>query len=209
MLLGPNGAGKSTLFKIITGEIRTNCKIENSSKNIFYLPQNPYFPKGISAFDYLSSVFYKNNLKWYLNQTEKEEILNILEMISLSDKKDIHIENLSGGELQKVNIGLGLLSKADLFLLDEPASNMDLINQIKILKMLKKLTSENITSIMIMHDLNLAAKYGDSFVGIDKNCKFIQKDKNEFFEKDNLKQIFGIDFKIIKDGENIHVQVVD
>jgi len=196
-------------LKIITRDIKTDCKIENSFKNTFYLPQNPYYPKNITTFDYLSSVFFKNNWKWFLNEDEKNQIQNVLEQIGLPDKSNINIENLSGGEIQKVNIGLGLLSGAELFLLDEPASNMDLINQIKILKMLKSLTERNITSVIIMHDLNLAAKYGDYFIGLCAEHNIIQKDTRDFFEIQTLKQIFNIDFEIINNRENLYVQVVD
>ena len=196
-------------MKIITRDIKTDCKIENSFKNTFYLPQNPYYPKNITTFDYLSSVFFKNNWKWFLNEDEKNQIQNVLEQIGLPDKSNINIENLSGGEIQKVNIGLGLLSGAELFLLDEPASNMDLINQIKILKMLKSLTERNITSVIIMHDLNLAAKYGDYFIGLCAEHNIIQKDTRDFFEIQTLKQIFNIDFEIINNRENLYVQVVD
>ncbi len=207
--MGPNGCGKSTLLKIITGELKTEGRIENTFKNIFYLPQNPYYPKGITTFDYLASIFFKNNWKWYLNEDEKQQINNVLEQIELSDKKNIYIENLSGGEIQKVNIGLGLLSSADIFLLDEPASNMDLINQIKILKMLKNLTNNSITSVIIMHDINLAIKYGDCFIGIDKEHKIIQKAPQDFFEVQNLKNIFNIDFEIIENNGNIYAQIID
>ena len=147
VILGPNGAGKSTLLKIITGNINADCKIENTFKNIFYLPQNPYYPKGITTFDYLSSIFFKNNWKWFLNDEEKNQIQSVLEKIGLPDKKNINIENLSGGEIQKVNI--------------------------------------------------------------DNEHKVIQKEKNEFFEIQNLKQIFNMDFEIINNRENLYVQVVD
>ncbi len=209
VILGLNGAGKSTLIKIITGNIKTEIHTKNTFKKVFYLPQNPYYPKGITSFDYLSSVFFKNNWKWFLSKEEKQKIIDVLEKIGLSDKKNINIENLSGGEIQKLNIALGLLSGADLFLLDEPSSNMDLINHIKILKMLKSLTSQNITSVIIMHDLNLALKYGDMFIGITKDKKIVQCGVKEFFRRENLKRIFDIDFKILEDGNNIYVQNID
>lgn len=209
VILGPNGSGKSTLLKIITGEIKTNCSIQNSFKNVFYLPQNPYYPKAMTTFDYLSSIFFKNNWKWYLNDEEKQKIKSVLEQIELSDKENISIDNLSGGELQKVNVGLGLLSGADVLLLDEPASNMDLINQIKILKMLKTLTINGITCVLIMHDINLAVKYGDCFIGIDKNHKILQKSPDEFFEEAVLRQIYGMKFEILKNNDKIYVQIID
>ena len=208
VITGTNGAGKSTLLKIITKNIRTNCKIQNAFKNIFYLPQNPYYPKDITTFDYLSSVFYKNNWKWFLDKDEKEKIDNVLKKVELYEKKNLDIENLSAGEIQKANIALGLLSGADLFLLDEPASNMDLINEVKILTMLKNLTKDGITSVLIMHNLNIAANFGDNFIENKKGEKIIQTNKDEFFKKDVLKEIYGIDFEIVNSGGKIYVQVL-
>lgn len=209
IITGLNGAGKSTLLKIITGGVKADCKITNEFKNVFYLPQNPYFPAGFTTFDYLSTIFFKNNWKWFLNAEEKEKIDNILETIELKDKRDLNIELLSGGEFQKVNIALGLLSDADLFLLDEPASSLDLVNQIKILDMIKKLTAKSITSAVILHDLNLASAYGDYFIGLTRGMKPIQAERNEFFTKENLKKIYGIDFKIVNEGDKVYAQVLN
>lgn len=209
IIIGPNGVGKTTLVKLITNEIKTNNNIKNSFKKVFYLPQNPYYPKGITTFDYVSSVFYKNNWKWFLSTNEKEKIKEVLTLLELEDKKEIKIENLSGGEIQKANIALGLLSGADLFLLDEPTSNMDIINSIKIFDILKKLLEKNITSIIITHDINLSVKYGDDFIGINKNNEIIKGDKNSFFNNENLYKIFGINFEIIKDNEKIFIQTIN
>lgn len=209
IILGPNGAGKTTLVKLITNEIKTNNSIKNSFKKVFYLPQNPYYPKGITTFDYVSSVFYKNNWKWFLSTNEKEKIKEVLTLLELEDKKEVKIENLSGGEIQKANIALGLLSGADLFLLDEPTSNMDIINSIKIFDILKKLLEKNITSIIITHDINLSIKYGDDFIGINKHNEIIKGDKNSFFNNENLYKIFGINFEIIKDNEKIFIQTIN
>ena len=207
VIVGPNGAGKSTLLKIIAGDIKADGKIINNFKKVFYLPQSIYYPKGITTFDYVSSVFYKDNWKWFLNNDEKNNINRTLELLELSDKKDIEIQNLSGGEIQKTNLALGLLSKADIFILDEPASNMDIINTIKMLKLLKTLLAKNITTILIMHDINLAAEYGDNFIGIGQG-NLIQANKSAFFNKDNLKRIYGIEFEIFEKNNKLYIQAI-
>lgn len=86
---------------------------------------------------------------------------------------------------------------------------MDLINQIKILKMLKNLTDKNITSVIIMHDLNLAIKYGDCFIGIGSDYKILQKNSNGFFDIEVLNKLFNMNFKVIKDEDNTYVQIID
>ena len=144
-----------------------------------------------------------------MTNDEKKEIDEVLKTIGLLDKKNINIETLSGGEIQKANIGLGLLSKADLYLLDEPTSNMDIKNQIKILKMLKELTAINITSVIILHDINLALKYADEIIGVTNEHKIIQRISEEFISTSVLKQVYDMDFSIIKDTNNTYVQITD
>lgn len=214
VILGTNGAGKSTLLKIVTRNLKVDCDIQNGFKNMFYLPQNPYYPNGITVFDYLSFSFFKSGWKWFLNDKEKKRVLSALEMVEMLDKKDLNLENLSAGELQKTNIALGLLSFADLFLLDEPVSNMDLINEVKIFSILKKLLCDGVTSVLIMHDINLAANFGDYFIGIKKadnknKGKIIQAAKDEFFTKKNLKEIYGIEFEILKTNGKFYIQIVN
>lgn len=207
MVVGPNGTGKTTLLKVITGQIKTKSKIENSFKKVFYLPQGLYVPKNLTAFDYLSAQFYKNNWKWFLNKEEKDKIFEVLNKMELFDKANTFVDKLSSGEMQKINIALGLLSDADIFLLDEPTSNMDLVNRIKILDMIKNLTHENITSVIVMHDLNLSASYGDYFIGIGNKNKIFSSDKNNFFKPEILNNIYDIHFKVVNNEEDFYIQI--
>ena len=123
--------------------------------------------------------------------------------MELSDKKNVLIDNLSSGELQKANIALGIVSDADVILLDEPTANMDLVNGIKVLEFIKKLTQKGISVVVIMHDINLCMSYGDLFLGFTKNHKIISGEKEKFFTAENLKEIFGIDFKVVKDSVQV------
>lgn len=208
VIIGANGVGKTTLFRIITGETKAKCELNNSFKKVFYLPQKLSYPKNITTFDYVSSVYFKDNWKWFLDRLEEQKVLDILEKVELISCKDTLIENLSSGEMQKANIALGLLSDADVFLLDEPTSNMDLVNQIKILNMLRSLNDTGITSVIIMHDLNLAANYGEYFIGLGKDNKIIQAEKEEFLSSLVLQKIYGIDFNVVKNEEKFYIQIV-
>ena len=208
VLVGLNGVGKTTLLKIIAGILKPqNGKVIKKSKELFYLPQRIKYPKGITLFEYIESSFYKKNWKWFLNSEEKQKIEETLELLELSDKKDTFIENLSSGELQKANIALGLVSDADTLLLDEPTSNMDLINQIKVLDILKKLTNQGITCLVVLHDINLGASYGDYFIGLTKSNVVIVKNRSEFFTPEILNKVYGIDFKVINSDKDFHIQI--
>ena len=208
VLVGPNGVGKTTLLKIIAGCIKPQQGSVNiNNKELFYLPQRIKYPQGITLQEYIESSFYKQTWKWFLVKEEKSKITEILELLELTDRKETLIDNLSSGELQKANIALGLVSNADILLLDEPTSNMDLINQIKVLDIIKKLTQKGITSIIVLHDINLSSSYGDYFIGMTKEHKIISAEKKEFITADRLKEIFGINFKVINSEEDFHIQI--
>lgn len=208
VLVGPNGVGKTTLLKITAGIIKPQTgTIKTDSKNLFYLPQRIKYPQGINLQEYIESSFFKNTWKWTLSQEEKNKINEILKLLDLESKKETLIDNLSSGELQKANIALGLVSGADILLLDEPTSNMDLVNQIKVLDIIKKLTQNGITCLLVLHDINLSSSYGDYFIGLTKSGKIIQEERNNFFTEEILNEIFGIKFRVINSDEYFHIQI--
>lgn len=208
VLVGANGVGKTTLLKLISGVIKPQSGvIENNCNELFYLPQRIKYPQGITLQEYIESSFYKKNWKWFLSKEEKQKVSEVIDLLELEDKKETLIDNLSSGELQKANIALGLISGADVLLLDEPTSNMDLINQIKTLDIIKKLTKQGITCVIVLHDINLSASYGDYFVGITKTRKIIQAEKKDFINAEILNEIFGINFKVINSEEDFHIQI--
>ena len=208
VLVGSNGTGKTTLLKIISGILKPQKgNIEKKYKELFYLPQRIKYPQGITLFEYIESSFYKQNWKWFITNNEKQKINEVLELLELTEKKNTLVDNLSSGELQKANIALALVAEAEILLLDEPTSNMDLINQIKVLDIVKKLVNNGLTCVIVLHDINLSSSYGDYFVGLAKNNKIIQKNKKEFFTPEILKEVYGINFKVINNDEDFHVQI--
>lgn len=209
VITGLNGTGKTTLLRIISGEIKIGgVKISSDCKKMFFLPQKVSYPVGITLFEYVLSAFYSNSFKWFTTKSEKQKVLETLELLEISDRKDIYVEKLSSGELQLANLAIAMVSGADCLLLDEPTSNLDLKNQVKISKILKTLTKKGITCVMITHDLNLAFECGDYFVGISKNA-VVQGIKSEFFSSENLNKVFGLNFNVEIENEKIYLKTID
>ena len=91
---------------------------------------------------------------------------------------------------------------------DESTANMDLIKQVKVRDSTKELSKNGITSVVILHDLNLAAFYGDYFIGINQERKIFSADKKDFLKSEILKKIYNIDFKILNDNGSYNVQII-
>lgn len=209
IIIGPNGTGKTTLINTIAGlrTLSSGNLINSSAKNIL-IPQKAQYPEDITLSEYLTSVFFNTKWQWFLTQEQKDRVNEVLKLLSLSAKMELHLSKLSAGELQLANIGLSLLSDAKLIILDEPSANLDLINQVNILKLLKKLVEKNITVIAVMHDINLAYNYGDYFVLISKDGNIFSGCKNKIFTSETLSLVYGYNFDVIENDETTYFKPV-
>ncbi|MCK9470604.1 MAG: energy-coupling factor transporter ATPase [Bacilli bacterium] len=168
-ILGSNGSGKSTLLKVIAklnlpyyGKVYINGKnikkIKDDDlyyKNIAYLPQNPA--------DILFSMSVSEELDYY--NIENDFILNLIKKLEIESLLDKHPDDLSGGEIQKVAFIKILLQEPKIILLDEPTKGLDAFLKVNLIEILKELKANNITIIIVSHDLEFSAKVS-SRVGI-------------------------------------------
>ena len=179
VIIGRNGAGKSTLLKAILGEIEHTGNItfvdqkDNLTKKIKigYVPQSINIEKHMptTVYDLFAScishvpVFLKKEKKIY---NEIKEHLKIFGADELIDKS---IGDLSGGELQRVLIAIATKPMPNLLILDEPVSGIDRNGKKDFYNIISKLKSEyDISIIMVSHDLDLAEKYADKVILLDK-----------------------------------------
>ena len=175
IVLGKNGSGKSTLLKNILGILSPNTgsiilddvdlinlKRNERAKLVSYVPQDITFGD-LSVFEtiLLGRISYFN----YFSRYEDEQIVRkTIKELKLEHVSNINVNELSGGEKQKVAIARALVSSPSLIIFDEPTGSLDLENEYLILNEAKKLTKEkNITILIAIHDINLALKYGDYF----------------------------------------------
>lgn len=219
VLLGPNGSGKSTLLKILMrilpyheGSIKFGMKEIHSinrkdfAKLVAYVPQsvNTIFPYSVYEIVMMGRTPYLNFMGF-----EKEEDRKIvdesLQLLEISHLKHKGINEISGGELQRVIIARALAQKSKVILLDEPNAHLDIEHQIIIFNLLNRLKNEqNLTVIAVSHDLNLAGIYSDEIAFMVNGNIVINGKKNEVLTEENIKNVFNIDTKIFhSDKQNV------
>ena len=208
-ILGVNGAGKSTLLKTIARVVTPkkgaiyigeedlkNISFEELGKKVGYVNQKS---EGgyLSVFDTLllgRKVYFKHSPK----KEDLKKVDEILESLNLKSKSLTPTNELSGGELQKVMIARALLQESEVLLLDEPTNNLDVKNQMDILKLIRKFSKEkNILSVLVMHDINLALRFCDKFIFM-KNGKIEAEGDKSIVTPSLLKKIYNVNTEICK-----------
>ena len=208
VILGKNGAGKSTLFKNILGILKPNegsINIDNinlntlsrkeRAKKISYVPQDISFGE-LNVFDSVL-VGRLSNFNYFSRYEDEQITKKIIKEMSLEKIMNKNVNELSGGEKQKVAIARALVQEANVLIFDEPTGNLDISNEQLILKEARKIVKEKNVSILIsIHDLNLALQYGDDFYFL-KDGYIKYHGGKEIFTKEIIKDIFDIEVNIV------------
>ena len=208
VILGKNGAGKSTLFKNILGILKPNegsIIIDNinlntlsrkeRAKKISYVPQDISFGE-LNVFDSVL-VGRLSNFNFFSRYEDEQITKKIIKDMSLEKIMNKNVNELSGGEKQKVAIARALVQEANVLIFDEPTGNLDVSNEQLILKEARKIVKEKNVSILIsIHDLNLALQYGDYFYFL-KDGYIKYHGGKEIFTTEIIKDIFDIDVNIV------------
>jgi iron complex transport system ATP-binding protein len=213
ILIGSNGCGKSTLLKTmarllkpIAGKVMLEDVnvFDKSSKDIAkelaILTQTPSAPEDLTVFNLVKQGRYPYQ-KWFSQWSkEDEEIVDYaLEKTGLMDIKHKKISDLSGGQRQRVWIAMTLAQQTDIILLDEPTNHLDLKYKIEILDLLKNLNmQEQRTIVMVLHDINLAARYADHIIAIKDGEVYDEGTPDEIVTEKLIKDVFDINSMIIE-----------
>ena len=221
-ILGNNGAGKSTLVTCLnhilkpkSGKIILNGKdAETLSKRelaqyISYVAQKNEQTQ-TTGFD---SVLLgrKPYIKWSIGQEDIAVCDEIIERVGLSEMKLRALDELSGGELQKVMLARALVQQPKVMLLDEPTSNLDPKNQYEMMKLVRQVADEkNITVLVVIHDLSLAMRFCDKFLLMKDGKVFIYGDKSVLTDENiypvygmhaYIEKLHGVDVVIMHEGD--------
>ncbi len=175
-ILGPNGAGKTTLLKCINAMIKPQAgvvQVENHdifsmsateiARHLGYVAQNNEAVR-LTTFDAVL-LGRKPHLGWHVTEKDLKKVAAILHQLDLEHLALRHLDQMSGGELQKVCLARALVQEPRVLLLDEPTSSLDLKNQLDMLTTVQAIVKQHgIAAVMTMHDLNLALRFTDQFV---------------------------------------------
>ncbi|MDD5130497.1 MAG: ABC transporter ATP-binding protein [Candidatus Omnitrophica bacterium] len=205
VIIGPNGSGKTTLLRLLTrvlpsnkGEIYYNdanivrMNLKEFCRKIAFVSQD--ISTGFS-FTVMELVLMGRipHLKRLQYETKKDieiarEKLHLTDTLSLKDKR---IDELSAGERQRVVIARALAQEPELLFLDEPTAHLDIGHQVQTLDLLKKLNRKNnLTIVMILHDLNLASAYSNRIVLLDKGIIFKEGSPEEVLTYQNIEAVY-------------------
>lgn len=209
-IVGPNGCGKSTLLKSIANIIKykgsitidgmevCNFSRKNLAKKVGLMSQitQIYFPYTIYETVSLGRYAHSTGVFNSLSKEDKKIVLDCIEKVGLSDIKDKTINELSGGQLQRVFLARTIAQDPDVILLDEPTNHLDLKYQIELLEHLSKWAKDNNKIVIgVLHDLNLVHYFSDAVCLLNHGEIVCYGSSIEVFNGDYLKEVYNIDIK--------------
>ncbi len=213
-LLGPNGSGKSTLLKCILGVLkpqRGRIIINGSeisdldpleiAKLIGYVPQviEQTFP--MTVFETILTGRLPH-LTWMPKLSDLEAVRSVMKILNIEELAWKSLNELSGGQRQKVLLAMALVKEPSILLLDEPTSNLDLNNQLEVMDVISDLVrNQGVTAIVALHDLNLALRYADKVV-VMKDGKVVVNGKPiEVLKEDVIERVYGVKAVVKRENE--------
>ena len=210
-IIGPNASGKSSILKSIAGIIKpVSGKIFIEEKDIskmdskklaqkvsILLQQNKTLDDmSIEELVYFGRYPHK---KWFegFEASDKKIIEEVMKFTNTFALRDKTLETLSGGERQRAWIAMALAQEPDILLFDEPTTYLDLAHQIEFLELVNRLNKETgVTVVLVLHDLNQAARYGNYLFAMKEGKIFAQGSPEEVLNPQNILSIYNIEAKI-------------
>jgi iron complex transport system ATP-binding protein len=213
-IVGPNGCGKSTLLRtmarllkpssgevLLDGESIHDISTKDVARRMALLPQSPVAPDGLLVRDLVGRGRHPHQ-RWFSQWSPEDEAVveAALEMTDTADLRDRPLDQLSGGQRQRAWIAMTLAQDTELLLLDEPTTYLDLAHQVEVLDLVTRLNRERgRTVVMVLHDLNLAARYSDVIVVMKDGAIAGQGTPTDVFTPPMLADTFGLEADVLPD----------
>jgi iron complex transport system ATP-binding protein len=213
-IVGPNGCGKSTLLRalgrllrpasgrvVLDGRAIARTPTREVARVLGLLPQTPVAPEGLTVGDLVARGRHPHQ-SW-LRQWSRDDEAAVAEALTWTDMADLadrSVDQLSGGQRQRAWISMALAQGTDLLLLDEPTTYLDLSHQIDVLELVARLHAERgRTVVVVLHDLNLAARYAQRLVAMDDGALVASGTPEEVLTERLLADVFDLEARIVPD----------
>jgi iron complex transport system ATP-binding protein len=208
-VVGPNGAGKSTLIRCIDGILApqkgsilldgrdiNEMHLMELAKRMGYIPQSTPQVFPATVFDTVL-MGRRPHLSWRSSDKDAEMVLDMLQMLNIEEFAMRDINELSGGQQQKVFIARALTQEPDVLLLDEPTSNLDIRHQLEVMDIIKNIVIEKqLSAIMAIHDLNLASRYSDRILMMNGGSIFAEGKPSSVLTPENIRRVYGVEAEV-------------
>nr|WP_275585940.1 ABC transporter ATP-binding protein [Geodermatophilus sabuli] len=214
VIVGPNGCGKSTLLRALgrllrpargqvtlDGRAIQQTPTREVAKVLGLLPQAPVAPEGLTVADLVARGRHPHQTwlrQW--SRSDESAVAEALAWTDLTELADRPVDELSGGQRQRAWISMALAQGTDLLLLDEPTTYLDLSHQIDVLDLVERLhTERGRTVVVVLHDLNLAARYAQRLVAMKDGVLVASGTPAEVLTEDLLAEVFELEARVVPD----------
>jgi iron complex transport system ATP-binding protein len=213
-IVGANACGKSTLLRSMsrlltprTGHVLLDgtdvhrIPAKQLARTLGLLPQSPIAPEGITVADLVGRGRHPHQgmfSRW--SAADDVAVADALDATETAELADRPVDELSGGQRQRVWIAMALAQQTDLLLLDEPTTFLDVSHQIEVLDLLTDLNrARGTTIVMVLHDLNLAARYADHLIALADGTVHASGTPGDVLTEETVRAVFGLDNQVIID----------
>jgi len=208
-IIGPNGAGKSSLLRCLFRQnILTdgNLKFKQQdiasysrktlAQEIAVVLQEPPTHFEMTVFEQVSmGLIPRQSLLSFSTQKDRGSVERAIKNVGLSDKQSMPFNTLSGGEKQRVMLARAMVQESKVLILDEPTNHLDIQHQIEVLHLIKNM---NLTVLLSIHDLNMAAAFCDQLILMDQGEIIAQGSCDQVLNQQNLNDVFKVNANIGK-----------
>ena len=213
-IVGPKAGGKSTLLRALTrllapqggvvtldGTALPRIPPKALARRLGFLPQTPLAPEGITVRDLVGRGRHPHQglfARW--SQADETAVTAALAATGTANLATREVTPLSGGQRQRVWIAMALAQDTEILLLDEPTTYLDINHQIDVLELLADLNrTRGMTIVMVLHELNLAARYADHLVGMKAGRIHVTGPAADVLTAPQTKALFGLDCLVMAD----------
>ena len=212
-LIGPNGAGKSTLLRAISGVLNyqegtvrldgadlKSLSSKDVAAGLALVPQIAPYTHGFTAIEVVLMGRYPHMGRFQIEGKEDNRIArDSMNLTGTEQFADRTLDTLSGGERQRIFVARALAQQPRILLLDEPTANLDVLHQLKVLDLVRRLTNDGLTAVAAIHDLNMAARYCDRLVLLSAGRVLADGSPEEVLLPETIEYAFGVETAVYRD----------